>query len=243
MIIDAKGKIFGIINIIDLGVILGIIIFGYIFFNLARNAKLGYPIEIEANVLFPSVPLETVEKLQPGDMQASRYGRSRLIRFGIKKPYIEKDGNKAADIHARLKLSARVKDVPVGNRGLDVSGFFLNDRELNINDPVIFTTSKYSIRGILLNIGGMEREIEVALSYELPGEVIESIKIGDRVIRHGHEVGEVLAKEYTHDNKVRVRLHIKRGEISLKPGDQFPFETERYSVWGIIAESTPWEKN
>ena len=233
-IIDAKGRLFGIINVIDLGVIAAFIVFGYISFNLVRNAKLGYPIEIEAKVLFPSLPIEAIEKLEPD---------SKLLRFKVIKPYIEKDGNRFADVHAWVKLSVRVKDVPLGNRGHKVAAFFLKGRELNIDDLITFTTANYSIRSILLNINGMDREIEVVLRPDFSDEIIDAIKVGDSVIRWGHLTGEVLAKEYTVDGRVKVKLHIKRGEVSLKIGEEFPFETERYYVYGNIVKSVPWEKD
>jgi len=228
-IIDAKGRLFGFINIIDLGVIVVLIVFGYISFNLARNAKLGYPIEVKAKVLFPSVPLETVEKLQPN---------SELIRF----EKMEKDTDKSVDIHAWINLSLRVKDVLIGNKGEKGSSYFLKGQELNIDDPIIFTTSKYSIRGTLLNIGLMDREIEVVLNTDFSNEMIDAVRVGDSVIRWEHVIGEVLAKEYTEDGRVKIRLHIRRGEVDLKMGQQFPFETERYYVYGDIVKSKPWKK-
>ena len=237
-IIDAKGRLFGLINIIDLGVIVVLIVFGYISFNLARNAKLGYPIEVEAKVLFPSLPLDVVEKLQPGDMEDSRYGRSKLVRF----EKMEKDTDKSVDIHAWINLSLRVKDVLIGNKGAKTSSYFLKGQELNIDDPIIFTTSKYSMRGTLLNIGLMDREIEVVLNTDFSNEMIDAVRVGDSVIRWEHVIGEVLAKEYTEDGRVKIRLHIRRGEVDLKIGQQFPFGTERYYVYGDIVKSKPWKK-
>ncbi len=241
-IIDAKGRLFGLINIIDLGVIVTLVVFGYISFNLARNAKLGYPIEVEAKVLFPSLPLKIVKKMYPGDMEDRSRGRSSLIRLEIRKPYIEKNGNTFADVHAWINLSLRVKDVLIGNKGEKGSSFFLKGQELNIDDSITLTTSKYSIRGTLLNIGLMDREIEVVLNTGFPDEMIDAVRVGDRVIRWGHVTGDVLAKEYTHDGKVRVRLHIKRGEVDLKIGQHFSVHTENCHVGGIIVKSRPWKK-
>jgi len=242
-IIDSKGKLFGLVNIIDLAIIVCLIVFGYISFNLIRNAKLGYPMEIETKVLFPSLSLEIVKKIQPGDMEDSRCGHSKLIRFEVKEPYIEKDSNRFADIHAQLKLSVRVKDVVVGNRGKKVANYFLKGQELNIDDPIIFTTPKYSIHGTLLNIRGMDREIEVVPISGFSKELLDSIKVGDNVFRWQHLVGEVVAKGYMPDGRPKIRLHIKRGEVALKIGHQFSFEADKYYVYCTIIQSRPWKKD
>lgn len=237
-IIDTRGRLFGLINIIDMGVLIILIIFGCVFFKLARNAKFGYPIEIEIKAIFPSISPQILEKLYPGDIGIRHSKGSRLIRF---EP-VDKTDSGLSNVYVWLKLPVRVKDVPVGNRGEKAASYFRNGIEFNIDDPIIFLTPEYSIRGTIINIGNMDREIEVVLEPSLPEGLLDAIKTGDRVIRMGHIVGEVLAKEYI-DGEVRVRLHIKRGEVDLKMGQSFTFETERYYVNANIIRSIPWREN
>lgn len=234
-LIDTKGRLFGLINIIDLGVIVVIVVSIYVFFNLAKNATLGYPTYIEAKVAFKSVPLDVMEKIHQGDKSKNL----KLTRFEKKGEY-EKNGKRFAEIHAWMEISLRVKDVLVGNRGEKVSSYFLEGEEINVYDPLTFTTSKYSLHGTILNIGRMDREIEVILNPNFPEEVIDAIKVGDIVSRWQHIVGEVLSKERISQGRVKIKLHIKRGEVSLKIGEQFPFETDRYYVYGTIVNSIPY---
>lgn len=243
MIINRQGKLFGLINIIDLGVIVILIAMGYVFFNLARNAQIGYPLIIKTKVLFPGVPMEVVKKMQPGDREGRGAVQAKLLRLELRPIAGEGNSQMGRDIYAWFNLSVRVKDVLVGNKGEKVASYFYKGEELNIYNAITFTTPQYSLPGTLLTIDFIDREIEVILDTELPRELIRIIKVGDRVSRWYHLVGEVLAKEYTPNGQVMVRLHIKRGEVSLKVGEQFPFETEDYYVWGTIVKSNPWSKN
>ena len=267
-IINRQGKLFGLINIIDLGVIIILIAIGYIFFNLARNAQIGYPLIIKIKVLFPGVPMEVIKKMQPGDREGRGAVQANLLRFELRSIAGEGNSQRVRDIYAWFNLSARVKDVLVGNKGEKVASYFYKGEELNIDDPITFNPPQYSLQGILLNIDLMDREIEVILDNNFPKEVTEAIKAGDRISRWEHLVGEVVAKGYTSDGRVKVKLHIKRGEVSIKAGEQFAFtgwrkrrsdtsrgegffkvgeqlsfESEEYYVWGIIVKSNPWRQN
>lgn len=242
-IINRQGKLFGLINIIDLGVIIILIATGYIFFNLARNAQIGYPLIIKVKVLFTGVPMEVVKKMQPWDREGRGSAQAKLLHFEIRAFYPQKDGQETGDIEAWLNLPVRVKDVLIGNRGEKTASFFYKGEELNLDDPLTFNTPHYSLQGTILNIDLMDREIEIILENNLPRELIDIIKVGDKVCRWQHLVGEVLAKEYAPNGQVKVKLHIKRGEVSIKVGEQFPFETEEYYVWGTIVKSKPWRQN
>lgn len=242
-IINRQGKLFGLINIIDLGVIIFLITTGYIFFNLARTARLGYPLIIKVKVLFPGVPMEVVKEMQPGDREGKGSSQAKLLQFEIRPTSLEKDGQGTRDIQAWLNLPVRVKDVLVRNRGAKVAGYFYKGEELNLYDSITFNASHYSLLGTLLNIDSMDREIEVILDNTLPRELTEAIKVGDRIIRYEHRIGEVLAKESAPNGQVKVKLHIKRGEVFLKIGERFPFETEDYYVEGTIVKSKPWREN
>lgn len=240
MIIDRQGKLFGLINIIDLGVIVILLVIGVVFLNLARNARLGEPLIIEVKVLFADVPAEVVKVMQPGDRE-EKQGQTKLRRFETLSA--QGQGQADRDIHAWISFPVRVKDVPVGNRGDKAASYFYRGEELNLNDPFNFKTANYFLQGTILNIGLMDSEIEVILNDGFPAEIIEMIKPGDKASRWQHLTGEVLAKELTSAGRIKVKLHIKRGEVNLKPGEQFAFETEHYYVWGTIVQSNPWSSD
>ena len=157
-IINEKGKLFGLINIIDLGVILllvgmvPMIYFGYKVILAGYTSKLE---EVTVKIRFEDIEMHLVNTMKEGDVQRESSGREigKLVSIdninpsdGImilnKSVVVKVDPSKRKDVFITVDLLCEK----------EAESLYYNDNPLKIGADIVFSPYLYTATGDVLDI-------------------------------------------------------------------------------------------
>ena len=152
-IIDEKGRVFGKVNVIDLGVILlliGIIPILYSGYKMLSMHKDGSEMRVLVEVKSSDVIPETVNVIKEGDVEVGPIG----IKVGKIKQILS---IKPADVMVTLDNKTVIFSSHPSNKDISVTldmvcmkrygVLFYNDKPVKIGSPITFTTALYDLAG------------------------------------------------------------------------------------------------
>lgn len=159
-LIDEKGKVFGIINVIDLSIII-VLVLALAFF--AINAISNKPLidnvddanmEYTVVVLCPLQPVAVANMLKPGDLivYGNKYENGEILSVtyeDAKVETVDAQGELHIVTHPTLKdLHVSIKVINERTDGL----IFLGDYQMNLGKSMFVKTNRVEIIGTVENI-------------------------------------------------------------------------------------------
>ena len=156
-IIDEKGKLFGLINIIDLGVIIlliGLMPMVYFGYKILRGEDATIKEYATVKVEFQALSMQVVNVMKEGDIQKDSSGAviAKLTKIYKIEPAdmvifennipIKVDGSKRKDILAELYIKCTNA----------IESVYYNDNPLKIGKEIVFSPHLYEAKGAVLDI-------------------------------------------------------------------------------------------
>ncbi|MBM3254487.1 MAG: DUF4330 domain-containing protein [Candidatus Omnitrophica bacterium] len=272
-IIDEKGRLFGKINVIDFLVIflllcvLPIFYFGYKLYKkgITEVTKGGVFTEIDIYCKFTRLNPEIIKMLSVGDKELDGNNNTMAEILWLGESEISRHRFDLGNGLAIFKNDPLLRDVPVKLRlkaEAKETNLFYKDRQLAVNSPFNFKTSKYSVNAVPF----IKESVKLikAEFQNLEPEVVKVIKAGD-VQRDpfGKVIGRIISileiknssimtlgnkKVFLipnpHKKDMSVLLDylciekegLQNNECSIKVGQEITFTTDLYSLTGKIIE-------
>ena len=157
--IDHKGRLFGLINIIDLAVLLfslsliAVIIFGYLTFIKSGNVQVKKWVTIQ--VRFAEIYPEIGGIISAGDVEKNPSGKTAakltsIVSINPSKAWVMVDNKTLSAIDDPVK-----KDIIVNVEVLctETGGtFYYKANPLRIGNNVIFSTDLYTVSGVIIGV-------------------------------------------------------------------------------------------
>ncbi|MGR6837144.1 DUF4330 domain-containing protein [Syntrophomonas erecta] len=153
--IDDKGRLFGIINIIDLVVLLLIVVVALGYFYRDRNADPAVTRTAEVKVICPYVRPEVAEQIKVGDQLVAR-GQVQPVKVTELRIETARDTDTRADGELILQKHPFRKDIyltlegPISNTGAEL---YLAGQQVRAGlDKFIVKTEIFEVQGEILEI-------------------------------------------------------------------------------------------
>lgn len=159
-IIDDKGRLFGLINVLDLSILIILGISAFIFYTAAiRLHTLPYDRDkiFKIQVLYSGIPLEIANAIKIGDLDPGSARITDIEKADIKpllspkqvlELYKGPEGNILdRRIVSQMVITYRVKGYIKGN-----TVFGQNQRALKLGVAFLFSARLYDIQGVVISI-------------------------------------------------------------------------------------------
>lgn len=163
-LIDAKGRLFSRLNVIDLGVVTVIVVMGYGLFLATRimsgelrrwppaTAATVAPVVVHATVLLRELDHERVEQIRVGDREQDETNRevARILQLGAPQPdFVDVVfGNISVEADRLPLFRLPVVMLLIGEaRG---GTFFFQGRLIGPGSAIMFHTPRYRVTGTII---------------------------------------------------------------------------------------------
>jgi len=251
-VIDERGRVFGVVNVVDLLavlVVVAVLVAGVALVlgsdSDTESAASGEPLETRYVTLeLGELPVVVAEAIGEGDTIGGDDGPPRLeITDVYLSPTVETNRT-SVRVLARVAVRGKLADGTFQYRG----------EPLRLNRDIDIVTDEYAVTGVVRRVGADGPELDlvgtdVLLRTTLPAETAESIEVGDTYRRSGQTIATVESVEAFGTETPDVRLvyvgvTYTTPESSAGPqfagqqirtGAELPFETDGYSFEGTTA--------
>ena len=250
-IIDDEGRLFGLVNIVDVLVILLILAIVIAGFALLAGGA-GEQETRFVTVDLGSQPGYIAEQVTVGDEWDPQGSGSFIITDVYGAPAID------AENDTQLLLRAQVNGTALGDAQESPDGqsqtISFNNEPLRFGDRLTVQTSEYRVSGVVTAISQTEAELptqsrSLVVETTIDRLTAEQIAVGDRFVSGGTEqlrVETVTAYPTLQEDTRRVVLGVTLqtrldsgrtvyGTQAIQPGASLTFQTETYQLTGEIS--------
>jgi hypothetical protein len=242
-LIDDKGRLFGLVNVIDALVVLfvlAVLVAGVALVNPFASAE--YETRY-ATVNFGDQQPFVAEQVDQGDYMA--LGNHNVT---VRDVHVTPTNNGNATVHARIKIHGRLEPTGAGGRA-----FHFDGSPLRAGDSIEFETAEYSLAGSVRELDRAGDTLNVTrtplfIETTAPTETANAVAVGDAYRVAGHDVGQVesLQRFPAGDQETQI-LHLgvflqtieidgerRFGGTTLRAGESIALTTAEYQLTGTV---------
>jgi hypothetical protein len=216
-IINEKGKLFGIINIIDFSVLFVLIFlipafyFSYMVVIKKKPKQAWDVISAEINCEFIKIIPEIVRSISVGDKEVGEDGNviGEIISLGDVKPYTHEVEVGLQEKIVKTDLALKRLAVKLRlNAEMRRDGLYYNNDSLALDSVFEFKTKKYKVLAMRSKSDLQEKVLDLDVILKgLDAETVKQVCVGDSILdEDGKELAEILSLGKIDDNFLIIDL-------------------------------------